>query len=323
VADGSIEEDVYEFIGPAKSGLDGMIDCTGIGDTMVQGVAAQAIFDAKRREGLRMRFVTIESRMAWAELATAGKMPIANFGDADRGKARWSVHSAPIKAVEIDATCRLHGMCRQEFIAREHRIPKDDVHSWDVNLKPEAVQKAREFLRTPLRESRPIVALSPFTNAEVRQWPMRHWVQLAQRFRKEGFAIYTIDRPHDDNKPNRTKAFPGPKFGSNDPHEVAAIVSLSNVLVGNDSGMPHVAGFVGTPAVAICGPTVGKIAFGGWPSVVPIQAPAECTGCLWFQDGGWKPWCGFGCEALADLKPLSVFNTAATVLNRAFQEALV
>lgn len=320
VADGSVEQDVYEFIGPAKSALDGTIDCTGIGDTMVQGVAAQSILAQKRDEGLRVRFVTIKSRMAWAELATAGLMPIVDFGDKDRGKALYSAHSAPVKAVEIDATCQLHGMNRQEFIAREHRIPKENVRKWEVNIRPDALAKAQNFLRSPLREQRPIVCISPFTNAPVRQWPMRHWVHLAEILRKEGFAIFTIDRPHDQDKPNRTKFLPGPKFGSNDPHEVAAVISLSSLVIGNDSGMPHVAGFVGTPAVAICGPTVGTVAFGGWTSVEPIQAPGECTGCLWFRDSGWKVWCGYGCEALADLKPRTVFERSVEVMNRAFQE---
>lgn len=318
--DGAVEKDLYDFIGPARCGRDGMIDCTGIGDTLVQGVVAQAVWKQKKAEGLRVRFITVDHRMDWARLATAGKMDVLDYGDPHRKRAMYAVHSAPIKAVEIDATCRLRGFCRQELIGMEHYLPAGATQDWDMKIPDDSRQKAAEFLRHPIREQRPIIAIAPWTNASVRQWPIRHWAQLAERLKKQGFAVCLLDPPKPKGKAVRSDAFPFPKFRSGNPFDVAAVVSKIDLLIGNDSGMPHLAGFVGTSAIAICGPTEGKVAFGGWPSVKSIQAPGECTGCLWFKDGGWKSWCGFGCELLNTLSPQTVIDRAVDIINTEFEK---
>ncbi len=316
--DGAVQHDLYDFIGPARCGRDGTLDCTGIGDVMVQGTAAQAVFRQKQKEGIRVRFVAVAGRERWAELATGGLMDVVKYEDAHRTRALYAVHSAPIKAVEIDATCRLRDICRQELIALEHYTPPEETHKWKVNIPEEARKKATDFLRHPKREQRPIIALSPWTNALVRQWPIRHWGQLSEMCNAEGFAVCLLDAPKPRGRAVPSDAFPFPKFRSNNPWEVAAVISEMDLVIGNDSGMPHVAGFVGTPAIAICGPTVGKVAFGGWPTVHPIQSPSECSGCLWFKDGGWKTWCGFGCQALNELMPETVFERVVSLMNAEF-----
>ena len=96
--------------------------------------------------------------------------------------------------------------------------------------------------------------------------------------------------------------------------KIAAVIEKTDIVLGNDSGMCHVAGFLRKPALALCAPTSGSIAFGGWPTVRWMQAEGSCTGCLWYQDDGWKPWCGFGCELLADIKPNKVIPMAESIL---------
>ncbi len=319
---GAVDQGLYDFIGPARCGRDGTLDCTGIGDVIVQGTAAQAIFRQKQKEGIRVRFVAVAGRERWAELATGGLMDVVKYEDAHRTRALYAVHSAPIKAVEIDATCRLRGICRQELIALEHYTPPEETHKWNVKIPEEAMRKADEFLRHPKREQRPIIALSPWTNAIVRQWPIRHWGQLAEMCKEEGFAVCLLDSPKPKGRAVPSDAFPFPKFRSGNPWEVAAVISKVDLVIGNDSGMPHIAGFVGTPALAICGPTVGDVAFGGWPTVHPIQSPSKCSGCLWFRDGGWKRWCGFGCQALNDLRPKMVFGRVVSLMNAEFAKGI-
>jgi len=319
---GAVQQDLYDFIGPARCGRDGTLDCTGIGDVMVQGTAAQAVFHQKARNGMRVRFVAVAGRERWAQLSTGGLMEVVKFEDPHRSRALYAIHSAPIKAVEIDATCRLRGICRQELIALEHTTPQEDTRKWKVEIPDAAMKKADEFLRHPKREQRPIIAFSPWTNAIVRQWPIRHWGHLSELCKAEGFAICLLDAPRPKGKTVPSDAFPYPKFRSNNPWEVAAVISKVDLVIGNDSGMPHVAGFVGTQALAICGPTVGDVAFGGWPTVHPIQSPSKCSGCLWFKDGGWKPWCSFGCQALNELLPETVFERVVATMNAEFVKGM-
>ena len=49
--------------------------------------------------------------------------------------------------------------------------------------------------------------------------------------------------------------------GSTDLRELAAILSLARVVVGNDSGPGHLAAAVGTPVVSLFGPTSEAFGF--------------------------------------------------------------
>jgi len=87
-------------------------------------------------------------------------------------------------------------------------------------------------------------------------------------------------------------------------------------VLGNDSGMLHMAGFLGIPSIAVCGPTDGNIVFGGYKSVEIIQGPGECTGCLWFKSNGYTPWCSHGCKVIERVTATDVLDKAAVVLSR-------
>ncbi len=86
------------------------------------------------------------------------------------------------------------------------------------------------------------------------------------------------------------------------------------MVIANDSGMAHVAGFLRIPTLAICAPTDGDVVFGGYESVRVIQAKGSCTGCLWFKENGFKPWCAKGCDIMHDTKPEVVIEAVGEVL---------
>lgn len=296
--------DTFDFIGPARIADGNAIDCAGIGDTMMQGVIVQALHRINATQKINVRFTTVPQRMNWAELATAQDVDIIDLTDENRRVGRYASHSSPLRMVEMDATCEMHGWNRHQFFAHQFNIPFGEITNWKVKIEQEQLDAAAEFLKIPKRRGQPIVAVVPFANSSMRQWPIRHYHQLIERLKRQGVAVYVIDAPRE--KGHLVHRLPIRKFMAHNPDLIAAVVKQTDVLVGNDSGMAHLAGFVGTKALAICGVTPGPVIFGGWPSVEVLQAEGECTGCSWYQDNGYKPWCSWGCNLMHDLKPRTV-----------------
>jgi len=291
----------FDFIGPARIADGNAIDCAGIGDTMMQGVIVQALDRINKAQGIQVRVTTVPQRMHWARLAACDRVPVLDLTDEDRRVGEFACHSSPLRMIEMDATCELYGWNRHQFFAKQFDIPFHEIEGWDIKIRNEAREKAAEFLKLPKRDGRPIVAVVPFANSAMRQWPLRCYHELIDRLKKQGVAVYLIDRPRD--KKHHVFRIPARRFMSDDEHLIAAVIQQTDVLVGNDSGMAHLAGWVKSKALAICGVTNGDVVFGGWPTVKVMQAPGSCTGCSYYQDNGWKHWCSWGCGLMQDLKP--------------------
>lgn len=300
---GEVEKGVIDYIGPTRTVDTSMTDCTGIGDTLVQCVVAQAM--RREKQDNRVRFVTVSHRTNWARFAFNSEF-VDSLDREDRRPGEFAIHSAPMLAVEIDATARMRGYCRQQVLAEIAGINPEATKEWDYRIPQQQRDYAESFLAAPLREDRPIVAMAPQCNAASRQWPIRHWVHLGHMLKETGVRVFILSEPIPQGQAHWIKGIPFKRFASHDPLAIAAVIERSDLLISNDSGMAHLAGFVGTRATAICGATDGGVAFGGWPTVLPIQAPGPCSACLWYQDGGWKPWCSYGCDAMNELKPLTV-----------------
>ena len=304
---------VIDFIGPTRT-AEGVNDMSGIGDIMVQGVVAQAIKRFNAERGLRVRFLTVEGQVNWAKMSCPGIEVLAVNDMARLPPGEFGRHSAPLRAVEVDATCRMQGQNRHEFLAHQFGVPVEETETWEMPLTEEAYAVADEFLSVPRKAGRPVVCVAPYAHSPTRQWPVRYWVELISILEKLKLAVFTLYKPPREGEHDQLRKLPIRAFKSTDPQEVAAVVARSDMVIGNDSGVCHIAGILRKPALSICGPTDGNIVFGGWPTVRHIQAPGACAGCLWYQDGGWKPWCSYGCGILADLKPAAVLPRIKKIL---------
>ena len=84
-----------------------------------------------------------------------------------------------------------------------------------------------------------------------------------------------------------------------DPLELAGLLARARVVVTNDSGPMHLAAAVGTPVVAIFGPTdPGRTAPAGAPSRV-LDRYVFCSPCFLEE-------CPFGHECMKEITPEEV-----------------
>ncbi|MFM9889108.1 MAG: glycosyltransferase family 9 protein [Rickettsiales bacterium] len=112
-------------------------------------------------------------------------------------------------------------------------------------------------------EGRPIVAMGPIANWAGKEWPIEKFAELAERLTAPsgplaGGCVLVIAAPHEREKvmalltklpPERTLDTLG-----HDMLVAAACIRRCQLFVGNDSGLMHLAGAMGTPTVGLFGP---------------------------------------------------------------------
>lgn len=106
------------------------------------------------------------------------------------------------------------------------------------------------------------VVLSPFARYEERTWPLERWLEVEQRLLDLGFRCVVLSETL-----VRTDLFKSPKFAGQPPANIAALLNVATHVVGNDSGMAHLAGMLKRPTTAICSYASDANIFGMYPTV--------------------------------------------------------
>ena len=99
------------------------------------------------------------------------------------------------------------------------------------------------------------VAVAPGASKENKRWPAERLAEVARRLREDGFRVALLGGPMDGELLNIVRPHVDADLSSESLPVLASALKRVAVLIGNDSGLVHVAGAMGTPAVAIFGPT--------------------------------------------------------------------
>ena len=131
---------------------------------------------------------------------------------------------------------------------------------------------AERLLALGLGRERPIVAIAPGAAHATKRWPVEHWVDLIGRITSTGADVALLGGPDDaeaaDQIRRRTRSNVGSLAGALGLQETGAVIRRAEVLVSGDTGVMHMATGVGTPVVALFGPTVRQFGF------FPYRSPA-------------------------------------------------
>lgn len=165
-----------------------------------------------------------------------------------------------------------------------------------------AVEKAQALLRGSgrWRENKPLVAIHPGSGEHslARRWPPDRFAQVADALiERYGSQVALLGGPDEAELAQYVASLMHYEAidlgGKTSIPVLAALLRLSRLFVGNDSGVMHLASAVGTPVVAIFGPS-NPLAWGPWgPSHEVVQIDLECSPCIYrgFQLGRLE-----GCE---------------------------
>jgi len=185
---------------------------------------------------------------------------------------------------------------------------------------------AKEWIRRHgLDDGAPIIGLQPFAQAESRNWPAENWARLSEILQAVGFHTIVFDSKRRRKVPASVILghhirgwFAGP---------LGALVWLLDLMVTPDSGLFHLSGAVGTPAIGLFGSFDGEIMSRFYPThtwlypdgfvkgkkrAIPVERNGkllyvqECSPpCIgrWEKGFRWSRCNRMGCAYLAKLKP--------------------
>jgi heptosyltransferase-2 len=124
---------------------------------------------------------------------------------------------------------------------------------------------ARLLAGLGLGRDRPIVAMAPGAAHATKRWPVEHWAELARRITPTGADVVLLGGPDDADLAGRVAALAGVGVaslaGPLGLQETGAVIRRAEVLISGDTGVMHMATGVGTPVVALFGPTVRQFGF--------------------------------------------------------------
>ena len=167
-------------------------------------------------------------------------------------------------------------------------VPVTDRPRTQLGISPEASETVNELLVESGLSDRKIALIHPAAAFATKQWATEHFARVAEFLSERGFAPVAIAAPNERALLDKLCAETAVKITTFDLSlpEVTALAAQSQLFVGNDSGIAHIAAAVGTPAVVIFGSS--NIAhWRPWNS-----APAEVV----FEEMPCQPCHGYFCE---------------------------
>lgn len=130
-------------------------------------------------------------------------------------------------------------------------------------------------------EGRPIVTLSPGAVGAGKAWPVAHYAELARALAADGASVWILGGPSEKSAATQIAEVAGDRvrdrirdLTGNDLRNAILALAAADVSVTNDSGLMHISAAIGTPTVAIFGPTSPW----HWKPLNPVAAILEPEG---------------------------------------------
>lgn len=158
------------------------------------------------------------------------------------------------------------------------------------------------------------VAVAPGASKETKRWPAARLGQVAAALKAQGHRVALVGGPMDGELLEEVRQVcpVDADLSQQSLTVVAAGLARVDLLIGNDSGLVHITGAVGRPALALFGPT-SVTRWGPAPPGRALSLGLPCSPCS--NHGGQK--CPLGHHrCLQDLEVSAVLSAAAQLLTR-------
>ena len=200
---------------------------------------------------------------------------VIDLTDGDRSAFLSWISGAPVR-IGFNDEHRWRGKYYTQVVQPvpgvQHRIDRDlealkpvNIHAGSkdpqLRLTPEEINSADQLLdQLAIQRSQPIVILQPGARYWFKAWPPERFAELADQLTSQygcqvliGGSQQDIDLAQQIRQ--MAKSSPLIMAGRTTIKQFAAIAKKSALFVGSDSGAMHIASAVGTPVVAMFGPS--------------------------------------------------------------------
>ena len=170
----------------------------------------------------------------------------------------------------------------------EDRVPRlqvaeQAVHEIDALLAREGIQPGRPLIACHVSSN----------NGQSKRWPIPYWARLIDRLTGEGGAQVVLtgapnDLPLIERVTQRMSEQAASRVinlaGKTSLGQLAALLQRADLLITGDSGPMHIAGAVGTPLIAIHGPTDPAHSGPVSPHATILKSGIWCSPCYNAKD---------------------------------------
>ncbi|HYK10816.1 MAG TPA: glycosyltransferase family 9 protein [Gemmatimonadales bacterium] len=165
------------------------------------------------------------------------------------------------------------------FEAARHLDVKPDGGPPDFAIGAQAKTRVDEWIRTEGLAPHSLAVLAPGAAHVTKRWPAGHWAALAGRFTSRGMTPVIVGGTADRGIASQIDGVRS-VAGTFSLQETGALLARARVAVSGDTGVMHMATGVGTPVVALFGPTVRQFGFAPYqaPSTV-MERTLDCRPC--------------------------------------------
>ncbi|MBA3035169.1 MAG: glycosyltransferase family 9 protein [Desulfobacterium sp.] len=127
------------------------------------------------------------------------------------------------------------------------------------------------------------VIIHPGSGSRRKNWPVANFIKVCKNLESKGISIDIIIGPAEYDLAEKFKSYLPSSTKIHSPAKLLDIVPLlkqSSGFIGNDSGISHLAAFMGIPAIVIFGPSDPKRWKPFGPFVKILRSQTECNPCF-------------------------------------------
>jgi heptosyltransferase-2 len=305
-------------------------DADFLDDLLIYDRRGNALSSVTRasREWRGRRFdlaILFQNAFEAALIAALARVP-ARVGYGTDGRSALLTHALPLPSwhnERHEVFYYLNIISELEKLLRGSSVVLDQEPRFELRVNHARQLEAVELLKAHgASMTGPLVALCPgSTNSRAKRWPDERYAALADRFVDEMKADVILVGSAEEMEVSRAVAeqmrrTPVVLTGRTKLAEAVAVLSISDLLVTNDTGPAHIAAALERPTLVIFGPTDPTTTRPFSRSAQIIRRPPECAPCM-LRD------CPIDHRCLTAITPDEVFARARAMMKRARTEVAV
>jgi lipopolysaccharide heptosyltransferase II len=197
--------------------------------------------------------------------------------------------------------------------SRADRIPR-------LYVDPQACQQLEQLLiQQGVQQAKPVIACHVSSNnGQSKRWPIPYWATLIDKLIREQGAqvIFTgapVDTPLIESVSHRMQEQAINLAGKTSLPQLVALLQRADLVISGDSGPMHIAAAVGTPLIAIHGPTDPALSGPVSPTATILRSDIWCSPCYNARDTADCRF--FTTQCMKNISPAQVLEVVKAKLN--------
>lgn len=220
-------------------------------------------------------------------------------------------HLAPASA-ELWSQTKTHSVEQQLALLGWTGVPVTDRPPTSLAVTKKAAAAVDERIRSAGLASSKLALIHPAAAFATKQWPAEYFARAVEFLAEAGFASIAIAGPKESHvlaELIQNSSAPVATFNLSLP-EVSALAERSELFVGNDSGIAHIAAAIGTPSVVIFGSS----------NIAHWRPWTKSCAEVVFEEMPCQPCHGYYCEKFE--KPECILRVPVTRVTAAIERLL-